>query len=258
MLLLIVCLCSGYDRGDPFFGRSETQDEISAWFQSNVTDAVWNAKQIRILLVWAVFDNPWQKSGPALNSVCGRAAADGAEWIFRIRDDQRFDTPWATNLTAALREMGPPFGVVGPTCGPFAAPTLPLQLVHRTHHDIFPSQYPPSLMRWMDQCTCTAQRLARNSPNHARRLTFSLLSSSFAGVSNVYGQHRTRLLPHVKTTLFQSGHAPRERQYNGGLYLRGELARSRIMIELYLAQTPGMEQQLEAYRADTSKRMVSI
>ena len=44
--------------------------------------------------------------------------------------------------------MGPPYGVVGPDCQQGATYILIVDFVHRTHHDIFPTHYPPSLMTW--------------------------------------------------------------------------------------------------------------
>jgi hypothetical protein len=215
----------GYDKGDPVLDQAENLALIREWFDAHMT-AVALTRSIVLKLVFASWSNPWNKPGPAFNYVCGVAHADGAEFVYRINDDQVFQTPWAKSMTTALREMGPPYGVVGPTCKQGAQSILIVDFVHRTHYDIFPTHYPPSLMAWwMDNW-----------------------------VSNVYGQQRTKRLPDVSITHLLDSHGTRYvGMFEIAQFLRGEKIRSKQLVELYLAHTPGMEQQLAAYRIDAAR-----
>ena len=103
----------GYDLGDPILDDVGTRELISDWFDAHISSEALSTKGVVIKLVFSALANPSKKPGPAFNHACGAAFADGAEWIYRINDDQIFDTPWARAFTKALKDMGPPYGVVG-------------------------------------------------------------------------------------------------------------------------------------------------
>ena len=81
-----------------------------------------------------------------------QAYADGAEYIHRTNDDISFMTPgWLTAAVTALRRMHPPnIGVVGPKVygDGIRGGATTLDVVHRTHLDIFAEYYPPQLDNW--------------------------------------------------------------------------------------------------------------
>jgi hypothetical protein len=171
----------GYDKGDPWLDNADHLDQVRAWFDEHVA-ATLKQRGIVCKLIYSTWDNPFHRPGPAFNHVTGVAYADGATWIYRINDDQHFETPWAQAFVDALTEMGPPYGVVGvsvrrtplstqndmcrsrcsfarlvflsvvlpaqPACGQGATHILVVDFVHRTHHEIFPTHYPPALMAW--------------------------------------------------------------------------------------------------------------
>ena len=153
----------GYDKGDPWLDNADHLAVARDFFQRWVSDVL--AKRgIVAKLVFSTWVNPYHKPGPAFNFVTGVAYADGATYIYRINDDQSFDSPWAKAMVDALTAMGPPYGVVGPACGEGATHILVVDFVHRTHHEIFPTHYPPSLMAWwMDNCRTTHARSQRAS-----------------------------------------------------------------------------------------------
>ena len=137
----------GYDKGDPWLDNDDHLDLLRNWFASHVTKPL-AQRDITCKLVFSTWVNPYRKPGPAFNHVTGVAYADGATFLYRINDDQSFDTPWAKAMVDTLMEMGPPYGVVGPACGQGATHILVVDFVHRTHHEIFPTHYPPSLQAW--------------------------------------------------------------------------------------------------------------
>ena len=91
-----------------------------------------------------------------------------------------------------------------------------------------------------------------------RRFAFALACCSCAGITCIYGRTRTRRLSGVQVhPVHRDGRDPYGSDgFVFGKFLRGELARSRLMLELYLAQLPGMKRQLEAYRADNFRWML--
>lgn len=213
----------GYDKGDPWFDNGDNLKTVQAWWDAHVAKPL-AEKEITAKLVFSTWVNPYKKPGPAFNHVTGVAYADGATWLYRINDDQRFDTPWASAFVNALTEMGPPYGVVGPVCGQGATHILVVDFVHRMHHEIFPTHYPPSLMAWwMDNW-----------------------------ISQVYGKKRTKRVRTAKITHLVESHGTR---YGGfdvvAQYMRGEIIRGRSMFEEYLSHTPGMKEVLKEYRSDT-------
>ena len=140
----------GYDLGDPWLDNAENLKMLSDWFDRHVAGAL-AKKDIVAKLVFSSFVNDDKKPGPVFNHVTGVAYADGATWIYRINDDQRFESPWAHAFVDALTAMGPPYGVVGPACGQGNTAILVVDFTHRTHHEIFPTHYPPTLAAWYER-----------------------------------------------------------------------------------------------------------
>lgn len=67
----------------------------------------------------------------------------------------------------------------------------------------------------------------------------------------MYGQKRTQRIASAKITHLTGAHGTRyDIMAENGQYLRGEIIRGRAMFEEYLAHTPNMKAQLDAYRAD--------
>lgn len=111
----------GYDKGDPWLDDAGHLAMARTWFNENVGKPLLY-RDIICKLVFTTFENNFRRPGPAFNFATGVAYADGATWIYRINDDQHFETPWAKIMTDTLMAMGPPYGVVGVrgqqhTCG---------------------------------------------------------------------------------------------------------------------------------------------
>ena len=81
-----------------------------------------------------------------------QAYADGAEYIHRTNDDISFvSARWLTTGVSALRQLSPPnLGVVGPKVygDGIRGGSTTLDVVHRTHLEIFAEYYPPQLDNW--------------------------------------------------------------------------------------------------------------
>jgi hypothetical protein len=81
-----------------------------------------------------------------------QAYADGAEYLHRTNDDIMFATDgWLTTAVTALRALVPPnVGVVGPKVygDGIRGQSTTLDVVHRSHLDIFQDYYPPQLDNW--------------------------------------------------------------------------------------------------------------
>jgi len=130
--------------------------------------------------------NVLRKPGPVFNLVTAAAAADGADYFFRVNDDTEVLTPgWARLMADHLAALSPPnLGVVGPSgshdasasrmCRPARLPRPPPRpaqpalrppglsaaapaarrrmithdFVHRTHLRVFGTYYPPVLSDW--------------------------------------------------------------------------------------------------------------
>ena len=212
----------GYDYGDPWLDNEKNLELVRAFFDEKVA-AVALEQGIVTKLVFSSWENKFRRPGPAFNYVCGVAYADGATWMYRINDDQFFDTPWAQAFVNALTEMGPPYGVVGPACSQGATHILVVDFVHRTHHEIFPTHYPPSLQAWyMDNW-----------------------------VSQIYGKKRTKRVNSARITHLIHTHNTRYPVIGFAQYSRGEVVRGRAVFEEYLSHTPGMAEQLKEYRSDS-------
>ena len=170
----------GYDLGDPWFDNAEHLQLAREFFQKWVT-APLAKKKIVAKLVLATWNNTYHKPGPAFNYVTAVAYQDGATYIYRINDDQRFETPWAHLFVDALQAMGPPYGVVGPACAQGATHILVVDFTHRMHHEIFLTHYPHSLLSWfMDNW-----------------------------ISQVYGQKRTKRITEARITHLTGSHGTR-------------------------------------------------
>ena len=81
-----------------------------------------------------------------------QAYADGAEYLHRTNDDISFmSSSWLTGAVTALRSLSPPnIGVVGPKVygDGMRGGSTTLDVVHRTHLQIFADYYPPQLDNW--------------------------------------------------------------------------------------------------------------
>jgi hypothetical protein len=153
------------------------------------------------------------------------AFVDGVDWIYRINDDTYFMSPFISSFVKALKEMGPPYGSVGPTCREGAQGILTHDFTHRTHHLIFQHHYPPPLSDWwMDDW-----------------------------ITRVYGQQRTRRVPDVLVKHLIKTHGTRYNiDFKHKLMLGSEIEKGRRQVERYLANEK-MQKELEAYQNDEFK-----
>ena len=150
----------------PSFARTVTPAEVQGWRISlylcaDDTDQFYVSRAAAVRNLSATF-TPWLKINllfyPAYkNRVPNREAtlqayADGADYIHRTNDDISFMTPgWITASVTALRGLAPPnLGVVGPKVygDGIRGGATTLDVVHRTHLDIFADYYPPQLDNW--------------------------------------------------------------------------------------------------------------
>ena len=131
----------GYDTDDGFYNHEEIQRKITEWFRKELR---WG--QSAALLPFA---NELHKPGPIFNFLSSSAAADGAEYIYRINDDTRTTAPFAAAMVGALEHMTPPqLGVAGPDCRQGNREILTHDFVHRSHLAVFGLHYPPTLPDW--------------------------------------------------------------------------------------------------------------
>ena len=65
-----------------------------------------------------------------------------------MNDDTEFATPWAQAFVNVLQGLGPPYGVVGPSCPEGNRNILTHDFTHRLHQEIFEDYYPPVLSDW--------------------------------------------------------------------------------------------------------------
>ena len=123
--------------------------EVRAWMSSELIAPL--AKEGVVLKAALLrFENVLRKPGPAFNYMMAAAAADGADYLYRVNDDTEFvGAGWASQAVAALRSYSPPnVGVVGPVCHEGNTRILTHDLVHRTHLQIFEHYYPPIFSDW--------------------------------------------------------------------------------------------------------------
>ena len=92
------------------------------------------------------------------------AYADGADYMYRVNDDTKFDGPWVVDAIRTLQTYSPPdLGVVGPICAEGNSLILTHDFTHRTHLQVFEYYYPPVFSDWwMDECAEIAR--GENSP----------------------------------------------------------------------------------------------
>ena len=137
-----------YDTGDSYFDNSDRIAAVEAWFTVNVAKPM-AERGIVGRLVLSKYDNKAQKPGPAFNYITNLAYIDGSDYIYRINDDTYFVSPYSTHFIAALTEMGPPYGAVGPLCREGNTWILTHDFVHRLHHELMRGwHYPPTLTDW--------------------------------------------------------------------------------------------------------------
>ena len=130
-------LCA--DDDDWLYARGGTQREIRA----RMPDWL----ELRLLKIRA------QRQRVPNREAALAAYRDGAEYIHRTNDDIRYFTQgWITAAVGVLRSLDPPnLGVVGPRVygdGMRAIRLLTLDVVHRTHLELFAEYYPPQLDNW--------------------------------------------------------------------------------------------------------------
>ena len=93
--------------------------------------------------------NELHKPGPIFNFLSSSAAADGADYLYRINDDTKTTAPFATAMVGALENMMPPqLGVAGPECRQGNQQILTHDFVHKSHLAVFGLHYPPTLPDW--------------------------------------------------------------------------------------------------------------
>ena len=134
--------------------------------------------------------------GPAFNYMMGAAFEDGADYMYRINDDTKFEGAWAVQAVSALRRMDPPnVGVAGPVCAEGNDRILTHDFTHRTHMRIFDHYYPPIFTDWwMDESEpATRTRAAPRHRRRARGLTRRAPVRSW--ITKVYGRARTQKGP---------------------------------------------------------------
>ncbi|KAJ1478892.1 hypothetical protein T484DRAFT_2912558 [Baffinella frigidus] len=143
----------GYDRGDLFYDDETNLAAIRKWFARNVAAPLERERKVRARLALVQCVNVLRKPGPVFNLVTAAAAADGAEYLFRVNDDTELLTSgWAGIMVDQLKAFSPAnLGVVGPRGSHDASSTrmmLTHDFVHRTHLRIFGVYYPPILSDW--------------------------------------------------------------------------------------------------------------
>jgi hypothetical protein len=138
-----------YDAGDAFFDSAEREAEVRSWISTELS-APLAALGVTLRFALLRFENVLRKPGPAFNFMMAAAAADGAEYLYRVNDDTQFvGAGWAAQAVGALRRYSPPnVGVVGPVCREGNTRILTHDLVHRTHLRIFEHYYPPIFSDW--------------------------------------------------------------------------------------------------------------
>jgi hypothetical protein len=173
----------GYDTDDAFYGREEVQRKITEWFRRELR---WG--QSAVLLPFA---NELHKPGPIFNFLSSAAAADGADYLYRINDDTRSMTPFAGAMVGALERMTPPqLGVAGPECRQGNQQILTHDFVHRSHLALFGLHYPSALPDWwMDDWISLVY-----PPGNTARVTAAVVEHHSAGPRYAVDQRNLRRL----------------------------------------------------------------
>jgi hypothetical protein len=173
----------GYDTDDSFYCREDVQLKITEWFRKELR---WG--QSAVLLPFA---NELHKPGPIFNFLSSSAAADGAEYLYRINDDTKTTAPFASAMVGALEHMMPPqLGVAGPECRQGNQQILTHDFVHKSHLAVFGLHYPPTLPDWwMDDWISIVY-----PPNNTARLSTATVEHHSAAPRYAVDQRNLRRL----------------------------------------------------------------
>jgi hypothetical protein len=136
---------------------------LASWFQSAVIAPAAN-NNITVRLKMLPFFNILRQFAPPSNYAKECAYMDGADFFYRVNDDNELLTPWATAFVRALANLSPPFvGMVGPADPHFpkmrdprlankhderAHVNMVIDFTHRTHHLIHGIHYPVIFSDW--------------------------------------------------------------------------------------------------------------
>ena len=108
----------------------------------------------------------------------------GSDFFYRLNDDSEIRGRWPQSYVTTLEELGPPFGVIGPSSYGSNDRILTHDFVHRTHMDIFEmNYYPPELPDWYVH---TSSEII---PHHC----LVLCRWMDDWISSIYGRRRTLL-----------------------------------------------------------------
>ena len=214
-----------YDVGDAYFDRADSIAAVEAWFDTHVVKPM-AERHIVGRLVLCRYDNKAKKPGPAFNYITHLAYIDDSDYIYRINDDTYFVSPYTTAFIAALQEMGPPYGAVGPLCREGNTYILTHDFVHRLHHELMGGwHYPPTLTDWwMDDW-----------------------------ISRVYGRQRTRRVDQVIVKHMMLSHGTRYSvTWEHSTLVGTEVELGRQKIEMWM-ERHNLTKELDAYQQDEFK-----
>jgi len=137
-----------HDLNDAFYDSPSTHRLVRQHLQDYLL-APLGQRGIRSNATILRYNNTLRKPGPVFNFMMAAAAADGADFLYRLNDDTALVDAWASQAVAALRSFDPPFvGVVGPVCDEGNKMILTHDIVSATHLQIFPTYYPPVFTDW--------------------------------------------------------------------------------------------------------------
>ena len=141
-----------YNAGDGVFDRDGggvvTSGALDGWWNDHAAEAL-QERGVDATLVPVRFRNRLNRVGAADNFGIACAYADGADYLFSVRDTTVLLTPWAGALVSALQSLTPPLlGLVRPRSAAADDDNWSEVLVHRTHMDIFGSFVPPAIAGW--------------------------------------------------------------------------------------------------------------
>jgi hypothetical protein len=137
-----------HDKGDPFFGSADHQEEVSRWMVEHV-ETPSKLRGITVKHTQIEFLNELKKPGPVFNFMMRSMYEDGADYMYRTNDDSMTKTAFARPMVEALLAMKPPnIGVVGPLHTGGNTQILTHDFVHRSHLDILGLHYPPRFRSW--------------------------------------------------------------------------------------------------------------
>ena len=131
-----------FDVGDPFYDNVEILSALDQYVKEYISFAN---------LVTRSFENEHKRPGPVMNFLSREAYNDWCDFMYQTDDDTELLTPWTSAFVDTLQSFAPSLrGVVGPTCHEENPSILIHDFVHRSHLDIFSTQYPPQLTDWHD------------------------------------------------------------------------------------------------------------